>query len=165
VTKSEAREQAYKIADGPVTAILHPEPSEIMMTAKNTFNRIADLVASNLQPEGRAQAIASTLRQIGEIAGEEPILPEDVQAALNYLSTPKDGDDAPISARRRTCAEIATLLAPASTSPGFGRYAVICLLVADAFDTSTDPRQQAMAKTATREAEELREWMRTYPSA
>jgi hypothetical protein len=130
------------------------------MITKNTLLQIATLVAAGLSPPGRADATASTIRQIADIEGEDlGITLADACAGYHALAAAHDGDDGKIGARRSTCGEIAGLIAPAllpGEPPGDPRkWAALLDRVAVHFAGSADPRQQAIAQTAQREHGEL----------
>lgn len=132
----------------------------MMTTARITLSHVADL-ATALQPEARGQAIAASLRQFAEIGGELPLTVSDALAAYYFLSIGDDGAEADrIVARRKTCGEISDLIddSPATdavTPADQTRLAAVFRAAAASFAGSIDPRQLAMAATATREADEL----------
>ena len=125
--------------------------------SQHTLGVIADLVEARLAPPGRAAATASTLRQFGQVCAGHYLTLGDVRAALQILARPGDADDAPTTSRRATCGEISGLieLADDDAASEPTRFASVLRIVADTFETSTDPRHQAIARTARREADEL----------
>ena len=109
-------------------------------------------VREELKPEPRANATASTLGQLLNIAGAGQL--GDIAAAWSVLSTPREGDDGPTKGRRATCGELAGLV----PGGGFPNQAIpIWEAWVKNFSGSDDPRQAAMERTFSRELAELRE--------
>jgi hypothetical protein len=119
------------------------------MTAKECFETLAQRAAEVLTPPARGAAVAASLRQI------------DAGTGFYVLSQarPEDaGDNSDrIAARRRTCGELAGIAQAYDPSGGdILRLAAVFERVVERFAGSSDPRQDAMAWTAAREATELR---------
>lgn len=112
-----------------------------------------------LGPEGRANAICSTLTQIAALPGAlTPGVKGALHTAFFVLAIPHEGDTPPITARRVTCADIADGLVAIGfpRTAGDGRAAAPWFQAQiDAWSGSDDPRQRAMADTARRELNEL----------
>lgn len=132
-----------------------------MSTAKIIFHDVAAIVRAGLQPEGRAEATAATLEQVGDIAGDLPLTLADLYHGFARLAaSPGIDERGSIAGRRRTVGEIAALIGgkaggtTASASPE--RLAAALDAVVAALAAAEDPRQRAMAATAAREAAELR---------
>lgn len=125
-------------------------------TARETFHYAAGLIEAGLTPEGRASATALTFRQLGESAASDlPLTPADLVAGLELLVEPRAAEELPqVTARRKTCAEIAELLRPVSAGDP-QRLAAVFRAIEQHFARSTDDRQKAIAATAGREAGEL----------
>lgn len=131
-----------------------------MATAKDTMHRIASLIETNFRPPGRATATAATFRQIGDIAAELELDPQDALAGFMILSRVREGDVPNVTARRKTCENVSDLIVWAThvfpLPPGNPiRLASVMECVVNAFRHSADPRQMTMAETARREADEL----------
>lgn len=125
-----------------------------LVTARATLFHVASLVEGAFTPPGRAVAIAATLRQIGALAGDVCVSPGDVRVAMLIVAAER-GDDSPaVAARRRTCGEIAEAIDHEPMARP-SRYGDVLRAVATALTDSTDPRQIAVAATATREADEI----------
>lgn len=114
-------------------------------------------------PEGRANAIRATLNQIAALPGAGNVEVYALQAAFEELSLPQKKDDASTTARRQTCGQIAAAIRASSLHNG-GQYGLPGDATAahpwfqaqiDAWSESSDPRQKAMAATASRELHEL----------
>lgn len=130
------------------------------MNAKECLETIASH-AEKLQPPGRGAAIAASLRQVGELAADLPLDLIDAGTGFYALSQPRPEDKGDqsekIATRRRTCADLAQIAQAYDLSGGdVQRLAAVLERVAVRFGGSTDPRQDAMAWTAAREAKELR---------
>lgn len=124
------------------------------------MSSLSTLIANSetILPAGRRAAMAATVEQI-EGLGKVPHM-EALWAAFDRLAEPKAGDAPPVAARRKTCREFADLIKadlhglmgfdfrPSDAAPWFQAQI-------DAWTGSTDPRQAAMAATATRELAEL----------
>lgn len=126
------------------------------------LKNLAVRVEQNLQPEGRAAAMANTLRQHAgwaEAAAVE-VSEEDLKAGYVLLSVAREGEEGPIAGRRKACGELAGLL------EGVGGNASACIELWEVLHASAakaaeaveggDPRLAAMAATYQRELEELR---------
>lgn len=142
-----------------------------MSTARSTFHHIATLIRSGLEestPPGRRAATAATFEQVAEIAGDLPLSRADARAGFDRLSIrPVDRTDEPanVTARRKTCGEIAALITADSLAyedaGDLGgaepeRLAAVMDAIASLYVEATDRRQAAMRDTAVREAQELR---------
>lgn len=120
-----------------------------------------DFTTLNLPgPEGRANAIKSTLTQIATLPGAAEVSPKDLAAAFLLLGAGgQSGTDTPqVQARRATCRDIANALDAAGYGPiggAAGGATPWFQAQIDAWGTSEDPRQKAMADTARREIAEL----------
>lgn len=126
-----------------------------MSTAAVTLDSLADLAAANLQPEGRAAAIAASLRQIAEIGGDLALTAADCVVGFTALAQPKSEDEhGRVTSRRRTCGELASLTDDAEGGDS-SRLAAVLRAIESRFAGSDDPRQKSMADTAAREASEL----------
>lgn len=130
------------------------------MNAKECLAFIATQ-AETLTPPARGAAIAASLRQVGEIGGALPLDIIDAHAGFSLLSKPRPedaGDNSEkIAARRKTCGDIA-LICEGIAGPDHGdprKLAAVFECVVAQFAGSTDPRQDAMAWTASREFNEL----------
>jgi hypothetical protein len=129
--------------------------SEPTTTARTTLLALAVLVRNGMQPEGRANATASSLDQVGEIGGDLPLTLADAAAGFAHLAQPKgEGEPGNVLGRRKTCGELATLAGDAEGGNP-ANLAAVLRAQEKAFEGSEDPRQKAMADTARREAEEL----------
>lgn len=130
----------------------------------------------DVQPEGRKAAVIASFSQVAALVGGR-IGRDSLRLAMQEVSTPRDGDTPPITARRATCAAVAAALV---FLPGELQAALDAALAApgragdwtldhggfrparlwfqaqiDAWEGSTDPRLAAMAATAARELAEL----------
>ena len=108
-------------------------------------------------PEGRANAIRSSLIQVQVLTGDR-VHPDALRCAFERLAVARTDDTLPITARRATCLDIARAMLDSR-----GPVQVDHLLAEpwfqaqiDAWTDSEDPRQRAMADTARRELAELR---------
>jgi hypothetical protein len=131
------------------------------MTAKECFETIAQHAAKVLTPPARGAAVAASLRQIGELAADLPLDLIDAGTGFYVLSQTREedaGDNSErIAARRKTCGELAGIAQSYDPSGGdILRLAAVFDRVVERFTGSADPRQDAMAWTAAREATELR---------
>ena len=109
-------------------------------------------------PEARDAAIRSTLNQIFDLREAGSTDPTDYGAAMREVSRPRAGDDAPTTARRVSCAAIATAMDPDQVGRPIGGAPVmvaVCLAYGDPLNP--DGRQRSMATTARRELRELME--------
>lgn len=112
----------------------------------------------HIQPEGRRAAIVSSLRQVAALTGLE-VSAGALLVAFGELAKGHPSDDAPTTARRKTCGEIhragtsrlsvMDALPPEDAAPWFEAQIA-------AWYGSEDPRLRAMANTAARELGELR---------
>lgn len=110
-------------------------------------------------PEGRANAIRTSLNQIAALPGAlTPSVRGALHGAFFALAISREGDTPPITARRATCADIAEGLValglPRTTGDGHAAAPWFQAQI-DAWGGSDDPRQRAMADTARRELSEL----------
>lgn len=135
--------------------------------ARATFECLATLAAANLEPAGRAEAIASTLRQIGVHVASATCSPFDLWHTFLILSFPRRGDDHPTASRRTTCRDLARLLwvdTQCDYLPGPATSAAIAIWEAmTRFGHDNDPRHLAIRATATRELAELHERAKKEP--
>lgn len=146
------------------------ETTPAIATARETFNALAGLVVRELQPYSRATAIAATLRQIGDLAGDLPLTMADAASGFQRVSIARgEAEPGNVTGRRLTCRELAGLAfmsLPESRETESGppaveirtvplRLAAVFRAVVDAWGTSTDPREAAIAATAQREASEI----------
>jgi hypothetical protein len=137
-----------------------------MTTAQTVFAHIATLVRqatpngdddASTQARARVGAMANSLEQVGSIAGDLPITLGDARFGYKRLSAAVAGDDGRVTARRKTCGDIASLLLDSAEQGGSAEsLAAVFDAIAARFATSDDPRQIAMRDTARREAAELR---------
>lgn len=129
----------------------------------------------DLQPEARRQAVIASFAQVAALEAVNGHLGrESLWLAMRHVSTPREGDTPAIAARRTTCKAVADALAwqpgeldaAIEATPlvyphigrdmgGFGPARLWFEAQIQAFAESTDPRQVAMAATATRELSEL----------
>jgi len=118
------------------------------------FTSLQESVRVNVQPEGRANAMIGTLGQLESSVPDGVTLP-DIVKGWQIIAWPREGDDGRITARRRTCDELARL---AEVEPSSSSAKAIETWAAwqKAFEGSSDPRQAAMAATFGRELEELK---------
>ncbi len=131
------------------------------MNAKTTLAAVADRIASNLTPPERAQAVAASFRQLGEIGGELPLDLSDVKAALTIVGMLDPEDPEPVLNRRVTCRQISRLIGDGEDrNPDPRAYATVLNFLLGAFEGSTDPRQQAMRMTAERESGEIERFLK-----
>jgi hypothetical protein len=137
-------------------------------TALSTLSYIADLVsrAERIQPTARREAIAASLRQIGEIAGDLPLTVQQVVDAFSYLGRAPAGsrDDDRTAARRATLHQIVDAvgdavleweLADSVSGLDFEPWLAVLSTAIAALDGSRDPRHRAMVATFRRERGEL----------
>jgi hypothetical protein len=124
-----------------------------LTTARDTLLYAAGLIRPGLEPQGRAAAVAATFRQLADSPARDlPLTPADLVAGLEILVAPRAAEEpAQVTARRKTCEEIAELLRPVPA--GEPRHlASMFQAVARHFARSGDPRQAAIMATAAREA-------------
>jgi len=121
----------------------------------NAWEFLAEQVALHLQPAGRANATAGTLRQIGswlDGLGFWVLTGPQLRAAFDRISEgyAELGDLSPaISARAATVREMAALLPPPSASAGEAQE--IWEYLGERFP-GEDPRSRAIRETWSREA-------------
>jgi len=141
-----------------------------MTTAHAVFAHIATLIRQGFVPadttgearaqaEARAKATAATFEQVGQIAADLPLTLADAGVGYACLSRAAAAEPNNITARRKTCSQISKLIFDDGDRTSGGspeRLAPVFDAVAERFDGSEDPRQQAIATTARREAAELR---------
>lgn len=112
-------------------------------------------------PEGRANAIRFSLKQIAALRSVDSVSQASLADAFRYLAIPREGDTPPITARRATCAQLADALRPGGidTTGDQTRISATPWFLAqiDAWTGSEDPRLAAMAATAARELAEIGE--------
>ena len=125
------------------------------------LDQLIETVREQMQPPGRARAVAHTLQQLS------PFIPDDVTLAdlvegWWILSHASERREEPATAQRRvTCNELANIASQITDDEGNLAQAIKTWSIwADAFKKSDDPRQTAMAKTFSRELKELQEAMR-----
>lgn len=121
---------------------------------------LSSLVASSstILPTGRRDAMAATLAQIESLPGASGVALADLAGAMDFLSQPCEGDVPPVAARRKTCAELVGVVGILNASEGHWATKDVTpwfQAQVDAWSTSADPRQKAMAATAARELAEL----------
>lgn len=129
-----------------------------------TLEGLATYALKSIRPVARGEALAAELRQLGELAGNLPLTLVDVSIAYGLLQRPGPGDDARVTQRRFTCADIARSAGPfanyAWEKPLMDRARTRMAAVLDALiaglTPSADPRHRAMGETARRESAELR---------
>lgn len=126
------------------------------MTARDTLTTIA-IHANDLRPETRGAAIARTLGQLADIAGDLPLDLADALAGYELLSRPcAEVESAQITARRKTCGELARICLSYVGAYGDARKLMAVLdRVAAHFAPSSDPREQAILYTCLREVKEI----------
>lgn len=114
-----------------------------LSTARDTLRHAAERIAIGLACEDTA----TTFWQFGDIAGDRPLTLADLAVGLELLVSPRAVDESPaITARRKTCDDVAALLRPASAGDP-QRLASVLRVVAT--------HHAAIAATAAREATEL----------
>jgi len=123
------------------------------------MQKITQLIASTLQPQGRAEATAATFTTFFNVV-DTAITEAQFKAALLHLSQPKSEDEPPhISARRKTCAEIAELcnVEAATFMPNRAWHLWATHLEGSIVlaNETEKPRLSAMFETAKRELKEL----------
>lgn len=127
------------------------------------MKELIELVKKNLQPEGRAIATARTLQEMWDVLPE--LGPNMlIDPLITLISTPKEGDTPPILARRKTLAEIQSLAKTLASNPIpaapslWEKWQKYCLKQVDiATDEGAKARYQAMADTAEREFNEMKD--------
>lgn len=133
-------------------------------TARYVLRILADRAEQALQPPGRGAATAATLSELAELDEAEinPLTLADAWAGLWRLACPRDGDDERISARRRTCGELAELItrdeAPASDDLASFQIAWMMLawgIEAKAVSSADNARLLAIGATMRREVSEI----------
>jgi hypothetical protein len=124
---------------------------------------LIEKIKTTLQPEGRAIATANSFRQFLEQNSSSKFSALDsgmLKASLIYLSRPKQDDEHPaVSARRKTCGEVAALINGNATEINVGawrEWVKYCEMQANTSNDDDRPRWSAMAATAEREYNELR---------
>ena len=144
-----------------------------MNTINETFRILADRAAEALQPADRANTVANTLREWGGLAAHycppgatyNRLTERDLRAALEALGAAHHDDDAPRSAQRAICRELAALLAVGDQRVAAPRAALIAWEalteqlaedLADAPAIDIAPRLSAILATARREHAGLR---------
>ena len=129
-----------------------------------------------IDPPARKTAVIASFVQVAALCPDR-IGRDSLLLAMRTLGVPREGDTPPVAARRSTCAAVAAALEwqpgemnaaydalPAPSGPndyaidggGFGPAEVWFQVQIDAWANSEDPRQRAMAATAARELEEIR---------
>ena len=127
-------------------------------------------------PPARKEAVVASFAQVAALCPDR-LGRDSLLLAMRTVGVPREGDAPPVAARRATCAAIAAALEwqpgemnaaydalpPASAANGyavdgggFGPAEVWFQVQIDAWANSDDPRQKAMAATAARELEEIR---------
>ena len=132
-------------------------------TACATFHQLADQVHGHLTPAGRATAVAASLRQIGDLAGDLPLSLTAAAASYQILALAQPSDTPPTLTRRATCLELADLAGQQIPIDGpatsiLDRLADLSHMVAILDHLAKAFGQSAMAKmakTAMRESSEL----------
>lgn len=133
-------------------------PDFVPNTARATLHRLASLVAERMQPLGRAEATAGTLRAEGDIAGSMPLALADALVGFRILAQPRaPGEPGNVTGRRETCREFAGLIGPAPVGGEPLLLAAAYRAVERQFYGSDDDRQAAIANRAGREASEIEE--------
>lgn len=115
---------------------------------------LLEKIKSTLQPEPRAIATAATFEEFIKVS---KISMADLKYNLEFLSKAQSDDEAPnITARRKTCAEIAALI---DENDGFKNYnawgAWVLCLEREVYGGDDSPRTAAMLETARREYREI----------
>ncbi len=135
-----------------------PTPERGIMIAN--FDRLVASVRAQLQPPGRAKAIADTLQELHMSI----FIPVDVTLAdlavgwqtLSRSSNENEEEEIAIARRRVTCGELAHLASHITTEQGSLAQAIRTWNVwQEAFKNSDDDRQKVMASTFARELAEL----------
>jgi hypothetical protein len=117
---------------------------------------------SSILPEARGTAVRASFEQIATLPGADAADDAAVWEALRRLSVPREGDAPPVTARRTTLAQVVERVAglcgthshltPDDSVEGARPWFQAQI---DAWTSSTDPRQKAMAATAARELAEV----------
>lgn len=125
-------------------------------TAKTTLQLIAHS-AQALQPSARGFAIAATLRELCELAGDLPLDLADAHAGYDLLCRAKPDDAPAIVSRRNTCYELAQICRAYTEERGDPmRLARVLDRVSVRLAQATmGPREQAIHGTCAREAGEI----------
>jgi hypothetical protein len=121
-----------------------------------TNTDFVNAVRTTLQPEGRANATASTLEQLFTLTPNQNLA--DLAAAWQFLSMAQDTHESgPVVSRRKTCADLAQVATDLGFVGGDAKRAIPAWEAwGNAFTGSNDPRQAAMTETFAREVSELR---------
>ena len=123
------------------------------------FTEFVAAVRTQMVPEARANATASTLEQIIKYVPAELTL-RDLADAWSYLASQgANNDDPRIAGRRKTCGELAKIADQFTEGIGIDATNATTIdawrIWRDTFAYSDDPRQKAMAETFDRELNEL----------
>jgi hypothetical protein len=120
------------------------------------FDRFIEAIKLQMQPEGRVQHVAGTLQQLVAVSPDDVTL-GDLAAGWLVIARPHGQDEtASVAHRRSVCAELSSIAAKFAGGTGNMAGAVKNWQAwQDAFQTSADPHQAAMAKTFARELAEL----------
>ena len=134
-----------------------PDPLAAREKFMEGFDKLIAAVETQMQPPGRAHAVARTLQQLSNLTPIEVTL-ADLIIGWRIVAQPiqKDEDVATVQ-RRATCSELATLATPIIQEQG----TIMGALNAwqswqKVFTNSNDPRREAMAQTFARELSELK---------
>jgi hypothetical protein len=125
------------------------------------LEQLITLVTNEIQPAGRAAAMAGTLAQLDSVLQEanegQHYTLADLREGWARLAQPKsEGEAGNIAGRRATCGELAQLAKRLNDEPGSIEQArKVWKVWRDAFAGSSDPRQRTMAATFERELSEL----------
>lgn len=124
------------------------------------FERLIDVVRTQVQPEARANVIAETLKQLEEaLLNTNEWAYAGIIAGWRHVSQARPEDDDRTSARRKTCAELANLGAPFILGhvgePQIGYAKDAWQRWIEQFEESDDPQHKSMVETFRRELSEM----------
>lgn len=120
--------------------------------------QLIETVKLQMQPPPRALAAANTLQQLSIFVPNDVTL-ADLVVGWQTLSRASSQEEDPATSQRRvTCGELAQMASQFTVDQGDLAQAIKTWQIwRDAFKSSGDPRQAAMAKTFARELTELQE--------
>jgi hypothetical protein len=122
----------------------------------SNFDLFIDAVRHNIQPANRVEHLIGTLQQLFTLIPADVTL-GDVITGWQALASPQSqNEEASVVHRRHICRELSAVGKQYMDKPGSLNNAVKAWQAwQDAFQSSTDPRQAAMAKILQRELGEL----------
>jgi hypothetical protein len=124
-------------------------------TTTDLLNTLADRVEGALAPEARAKATAATLRELARIPALPHVHAHHLAGALITVARELPDDDAPVSARRATCRELADLVPDGGMEIASVSLSALLLWLEFARLRGDGPRIAAIRTTARRELLEL----------